>query len=320
MNKRKLVIGAISAVVFIAMLITILSYLGELAETKEYFLSMRPEILLLLVPNIVLMYYAAGRIWYPYLNVCGLTPVELGAIQYELNFVNTVVPSASLSGLVYATERLRQYNVKSGYAGGLYLYRYIVSITTNWIGILGAIVILLLTGRLRDLPLAPMIFLAVLVFVMVLAFVILALLLTGKVHVKEPHIERYLSELHLALALVTLDRRGLISSWSWGMLYTVLEDTPFLIVAWAMGHPELFLPTVVAAAAGIIVGSIIPTPSGIGGFDGAMIYLLGSLGTGIALASAVTVTGHLLVVVLTVITGYPFWQRGMLAIGRSRAS
>lgn len=317
MNKKRVIISILSALIFVIMLVIILKQSDSLTEATQYLRNARPAILLLLIPNTILMYYAAGRIKYPYLKKYGLNTAELAMMEYEQNFVNTVIPAASLSGLVYVTERLRKYHVKPGYSGGLYVYRYIVSIATNWIGILGAIVILLISGKLHDLPLAPVCFLATLVILMVLAFVGLTLLLTGKIHLRNQRISDYIKDLHDALSLAKSNRRDFIASWLWGMLFTVLEDTPFLIVAWSMGHPELFLPMVIAAAAGIIVGAVIPTPSGIGGFDGAMIYLLGGLGTNIALASAIVVVTRTLILVGTTITGYPFWQRGMVKIGRN---
>ncbi len=97
----------------------------------------------------------------------------------------------------------------------------------------------------------------------------------------------------------------------------IISAVAFLVVAWSMGHPELFLQMVVAGAVGVIVGSLIPTPGGIGGFEGAMIYLLGGFGSNIALASVIVVATRAIVLVGTLATSYPFWQRGMLKIGKS---
>lgn len=316
MNKRKIVVGVVSFVVLIIAVIVVLGYLDSLDEALGYIRKANPWILSLLIPNIVLMYYAAGRIWYPYLHQYRLSPGELAKIQYELNFVNTVVPILALSGLIYSTERLRRYGVDSGCSSWLYLYRYIVSITTNWIGIIGSVSLLLCMGKLNDMPVVPLMVTTVIVFLAMALLVAIILALTCKTHFENVRIDTYIRNLREALSAASTDKKALYLSWAWGMVYTILEDTPFLIVASAMGHPELFLQMIVAAAAGIIIGVFIPTPGGIGGFDGAMIYLMGGLGTNIALASSIVLTTRVLVLFSTTVTGYPFWQRGMVKIGQ----
>lgn len=319
MNRRKILVGVISICAFVVMLVMMLNWTKSLGEMVEYLRSMQLPILLLLVPNFMLMFYAAGRIWYPYMKQYGLTAGELGRIEYELHFVNTVVPSASVSGMVYATERLKQYGAPMGYIGGMYVYRYMVSIVTNWIGIIGAALLLLWAGKLKDMPLMPLAFVAAMIGVAVLVFVGILLMLTGKVHIKHEKLGKYIEDLRHSLIYALKDKRAMLSSWLWGMAYTVLEDTPFLIVAWALGSPELFLQMVVAAAVGVIVGLLIPTPGGIGGFEGAMIYLLGGFGTNIALASAIVVLTRMITLIGTITTSYPFWQKGMIKIGKSPA-
>lgn len=318
MNKKKIAMSVISFLVLVVAIIMVLGWQQSLDEALEHIKSANVWILLLLIPNIVAMYYAVGKIWHPYLKRRhSISAGELASIQYELNFVNTVVPVFALSGLIYATERLREYGVKPGVVGGLYLYRYIVSIATNWVGIIGSAIILLCSGKMHNMSIVPLVITTIIICAALLALVAILLLVTNRIHVRSQRINSYLRELRGAFMMAKSDKKALISSWIWGMIYTILEDTPFLVVALAMGHPELFLQMVVAAAAGIIVGVLIPTPGGIGGFDGAMIYLLGGLGTSIALASAIVLTTRVLVLVGTTITGYPFWQRGMLKIGRS---
>lgn len=319
MNKRKLITGIISMIVLVVAVIVFLGYRDSLDDAMVYLNGANPWILLLLIPNIILMYYAAGRMWYPYLKDYGLSAKELTEIHYELNFVNTVVPSAAVSGLLYSTERLREYDVKPGQTSWLYVYRYIVSITTNWIGIIGATVLLLIMGKMQDMPVIPLILTGIMICAALIALLAFILLNTGK-KANAQTSNSFVRDMRYALSVAKSDKKALVSSWAWGMAYTVLEDLPFLVVAWAMGHPELFLQMVVAAGAGIIVGVITPTPGGIGGFDGAMIYLLGGLGTNYALASMIVLTTRILVLASTTATGYPFWQRGMIKISQLQKS
>lgn len=332
MNKRKLVTGVISIIILLIAVITMLEYRNSLDDVAKYLQEINPWILLLLIPNVILMYYAAGRIWYPYLKANDLSTTELAKIHYEINFVNTVVPVAAISGLVYSTERLRAYGVKSGQTSWLYVYRYIVSIATNWIGIIAAAAILLITGKMHDMPILPLIITAVMIFAVLLVVLALIFVIASRAHSNKPtryrlvqkfwqtklgqRFDQFTQELSNAITLAKTDKHALVSSWVWGMIYTTMEDLPFLIVAWALGHPELFLQMVVAAGAGIIVGILTPTPGGIGGFDGAMIFLLGGFGTNVALSSAIVLTTRIVVLTFTTVTSYPFWQRGMIKISR----
>lgn len=309
--KKNLVIGTISIIVVVAMAAMLLSYGESLDEAIMYLKGANYWILLLLIPNVILMYYAAGRIWYPYLKNDGLSAGELGRIQYELNFVNTVVPAATISGLIYATKRLKAYGIDGGRTAWLYLYRYVVSIVTNWLGIVGAAIILLCLGKMKDMPMLPLVITAVIICLAVAGFVIAVFLLVSKIGSGT-----FVSNLRTALKFAAENKTALVSSWIWGMIYTIMEDLPFLIVAWSMGYPELFLQMVVAAGAGIIVGIFMPTPGGIGGFEGAMIYLLGGFNTNIALASAIVLVTRVIILVSTTATGYPFWQHGMLKISK----
>lgn len=89
-------------------------------------------------------------------------------------------------------------------------------------------------------------------------------------------------------------------------MYSLLEVLPFWVVATAMGHAELLLPIIVASGVAITVG--------IGGFDGAMILFLGSIGSSVALVSAIVITTRVLVLVGSAVTGIPFWMNGMRSI------
>lgn len=108
---------------------------NEVKEAFGYLRDANLAVLLMLVPIIFAMYWAAGQIWYPYLKHDGLSASQLASIQYELNFVNTVVPFLSISGWVYAVARLKKLNVSDGRISGMYFFRYIISISTKWLEI-----------------------------------------------------------------------------------------------------------------------------------------------------------------------------------------
>lgn len=316
-NGRQILFTLAVIVMAVGLLITVLQQRNALEETVDYLQGANLTILLLLIPTIWVMYYAAGKIWHPYLKRFDLSAGLLGRIQYELNFVNTVVPFLSISGLFYAMERLKKLRVPKYHAGGMYAYRYIVSISTNWLGIAGAMLLLVLMGKTQDMPIWVVFVVSAMVVVITLGFVIGLIVFRCKVRVRNDKIQATLDQMYEVLDLVVSDKKAMAASFAWGMFYSIMEDIPFLVVAAAMGHPELFLQMVVAAGMGITIGVLIPTPMGIGGFDGVMILFMGSMGTNIALAAAIVVATRTLVLVGTAITGIPFWVDGMRAIGKT---
>lgn len=306
-----------------------LSSRNELNEAISYLQGMKVSYLLLLIPVIALMYYEAGGIWYPYLKYAGLSRRELGGIQYELNFVNTVVPFFSvLTGLVYAQKRLEKYDISKTESGMLYAFRYYVSIATKWIEIAMAMSVLAVLGKTGEMPTWAVWATCILVTVILAGLALVLVLFLKKVRVPEKllrsprwgekaaGVDAKLEEVFQILSYIFKEKGALFESFAWGIGYSFLEIIPFWVVAAAMGHPELLLQIIVASGIGMTVGVFTPTPMGIGGFDGAMILFMGSLDpSNIALTSAIVITAHALTMAGTAITGIPFWMRGMRQIG-----
>lgn len=329
MNKKQLFTTLFWGAVLIGAVYWYLSYHNEIGDAIEYLRGIDAVYLLLLIPIVVLMYYAAGRIWYPYLKDDDLRPGLLGQIQYELNFVNTVVPFFSISGLVYALARLKSLGVSEGKASGMYMFRYIISIATKWIEIAIAMAILVAIGKTGEMPGWVVWITCLLAAVIILGLSLGLILFQKKVRVPERFmqsvrwrdtamaIQKQIDNLFRTLEEILSKKEALFEAFFWGMVYSLLEVLPFWVIASAMGHPELLLQIIVASGIAITVGVIIPTPMGIGGFDGAMILFMGSMGFNVALVSAITLTTRILILVGTTVTGIPFWLDGMRSINKS---
>lgn len=317
MSKRKVIILILSLVVLICMIATLLNLRGELSETVSYLKTANWFWLLLMIPNTILMFYCAGRIWHPYLKQYGIKAGELGKIQYELNFLSGCVPAGEISALVYSTERLKLYGVPAGLSGVMFIFRYIVSISTNLAGMILAVIILALMGKLSEIETWPLIVVVLMIIIVVVAFVLILAAITGKIHFKNAKIQGYVTEMNEALKVVLKDKKALVKSVIWGSLYTLFEDLPFLIVAAAFGVPQIFLQIIVAGVAGNFGQAIVPTPGGVGGFDAAMIWLMGGFGIEVGLAAVIVVVSRVVFLVGTIVTGYPFFQRGMAKISKT---
>lgn len=329
-NKKQIFSTVFWVIVLIGSVNAYLLHRHEAIKVVEYLRDIDLLTLSLLVPTIILMYYAAGRIWYPYLRHNGLSAGELARIQYELNFVNTVVPFLNVvAGLAYAVARLKKFGVSEAKAGGMYTFRYMISIFTKWIEIAIAIAIMIAMGEVSDMPRWTILLAIVLTFLLLAVCISVILAFVRGIQVPQglyklpvlgksaSGIQKTLDEAFEVLSIAFSGRSAIRSAFGWGMLYSLLEILPFWIVALALGHAELLLIIIVASGVAITLGVVIPTPMGIGGFEGAMILFMGATTGNVALVSIVALTGRILVLLGTSLTGIPFWLNGMKQIGRS---
>lgn len=326
MNKKQIFVTLFWVAVLIGIVYAYLSNRGEISEAMSCLQNMKISILLLLIPVIFFMWRAAGRIWYPYMKDDGLSSGLLSSIQFEVNFVDTVLPFFSITGAVYALARLKKLGVSEGKASGMIVFRYIISISTKWIEIAIAMIILVAMGRTGAMPAWIVWVVCALIVAIMVGFATGLVIYQRKVRVPRKltrsqtlgktaaTIQEQLDNLFQTLDVVFSRKGALLESFAWGLVYSLLEVLPFWIAALAVGHGELLLPIIVASGVAITVGIIIPTPMGIGGFDGAMILLLGSMGSSVALVSTIVIVARVLVLAGSAVAGIPFWVHGMRCI------
>ena len=326
MNKKQIFVTLFWVAVLLGVVYVYLSNRNEIGEAIGYLQNANKVILLLLIPTIFLMWRAAGRIWYPYLKEDGLSAGLLSSIQYEINFVDTMLPFFSLTGAVYALARLKKLKVSEGKASGMIMFRYIISISTKWVEIAIAMAILVAMGKTGEMPTWVVYLVCIMIVAITVAFAAGLEIYQRKIRVPRKlarsqklgktaaAVQEQLDNLFQTLDVVFSQKGALLESFVWGLVYSLLEVLPFWVIATAMGHPELLLPIIVASGVAITVGIAIPTPMGIGGFDGAMILFLGSMGSSVALVSAIVVTTRVLVLGGSALTGIPFWMNGMRCI------
>ena len=328
MSKRQIIATIVCIVALIGLLYQYSLLRGEADEFVGYLKGGYVPAALAVVPIIMLMYYAAGRIWHPYLKNDGLDTMTLMWVQLEIALVNMVVPFLNISGFVYALARLKSLGISEGKASGMYIFRYIISISTKWIEIAVAMAILIMTGKAGEMPGWVVWSVCGLILVIAAGFILGLMLVREKMQFPK----RWLEHPKLGMQAVALQAQmnscfrtietafsqesAFLEALRWGLVYSFLEILPFWVVACLMGHPELLLQIIVASGVAIAVGIIISTPMGIGGFDGAMILLMGSMGASIALALAIELLARFIILVATLLGGIVPWIEGMRYISR----
>ncbi len=311
--RRQIIFLLLSLAVLVFVVITVLGMRGDLGRTIELLREAKWGWLLLIIPNTVLMFYAAGRIWYPYVGD-KISAWELASIQYEQNFITTATPAGEVSAFFYDVERMKKFGVSGGLASALYIWRYVASISTNLLGMVLAILILLAIGRLREVSMGALIAIALILAITIVGVIFLLAALAGRIQFRNEKVKKFVNELSEGLNIVAHNKRAMLKSLIWGMWYTCFEDLPFLIVGLAFGYPWIYLEIIVASAAGNFADVLFPNPAAVGGFEAAMIWLLRGLGVGVAVASSLVMVERVVFILITLITGYPLFCRGMQKI------
>lgn len=269
---------------------------------------------------------------------------ELARISFELNFVNHAIPSGGVSGLGYITWRLKNYGATAGQVSFMYILRYLITILANQTQTIFAIIFLIVTGSVPSNA-YWMVWLvgAMSVGIIVAIAVLIAIVSSRKMirwAAKElttfsnwfvktitfgkkkqvlelEKVNKYFMDLHEDFLTAKKDKKLLVKPVIWGFLYNFLEIATYEIVALSLGHGEIFPQIMVAEALGSLVGAVLPTPGGVGGYEGSMITVMCILGTNLAVASTVVIVTRVIVLLNTIVSGYGFYQNAISKIGKA---
>ncbi len=308
----------------------------DIVDTFHHLDEANPFVLLILIPEQLLMYYACGQIFFSYLknrrNVKEFSKKEMLKISTELNFVNHAVPAGGLGGLAYLTYRLHPFNVSAGQASFLYIFRYAVTTVINYAQALVAIIVLLALNLIPDeakwiIPVSLLmnfgVFLALALIVYVasskkrieffsktiagfLNFVVKACTFGHrKSLMRYSKISDYFADIHESVKIARENKKYLKKPLAWGLAYSFFEVATYWIVAISLGRPELLPFILVGEAIGSVFDGIVPYGLYELGMAGVMI----ALGVDFPTATIVTVMTRVFTLLFTIATGTgPYYQ------------
>lgn len=338
----------LSVVTLILLAIVVWNARDEIVQAINFLGQTNIWIILLLIPEQLFMYFCCGQMFFSYMkakkDVKKIPRWDLMRISFELNFVNHAVPSGGVSGLGYITWRLKPYGATTGQISFMYLLRYFITIAANQCQTIIAIIVLALCGSLSEGALWILAVVAATCIGIIVALVAIVLIASNKKRIdwfaktatnvgnwfvktitfghkqkvlKLEAVEKYFTDIHLDLMEARKNRKILIKPIIWGIIYSFLEVATYWVVGASMGHPEILPAIMVAEAIGSVVGAVLVTPGGIGGYEGAMIMIMSLLGIEPGLATAVVVTTRIVVLIGTIATGYGFYQHAISTIGKA---
>lgn len=319
----------------------------QIFEAFNYLGNTNIWLILLLIPEQLFMYYCAGQIFFSYMaGKKGAKRASQGTlmrIAFELNFVNHAIPSGGVSGLGYITWRLRQFGATAGQVSFMYILRYVITICANQTQTILAIIFLLLMGGMSVGAMWVAWLTGAMCIGIILAIVVMTIVASNRKRIdyfakkltqfinwlvlrlsfgrkKQAldgrKVQKYFIDLHEDLMTARRNKKMLIRPIIWGVIYNFLEVATYWLVAMSMGHSEVLPQIMVAEAIGSVVGAVLMTPGGVGGYEGSMIFVMSTLGVEVGLATAVVVTTRVVVLLGTILSGYGFYQHAISKVGK----
>lgn len=267
----------------------------------------------------------------------------LARISFELNFVNHAIPSGGFAGLGYITWRLKEFGSSVGQTSFMYALRYAITILANQFQTVVAIIILIATGGIVEgswwvVGLTSLICVGIVVGLAAVVIIassrdrinwfarIATKFINGLVNIvtfghkrqviKNEQIEDYLGDVYKDLTVARRNKKILIHPIIWGAIYSFLEIATYWLVGISMGHIEILPQIMIAEAIASVIGAVMLTPGGVGGYEGTMIFLMSVLGVDAGLATAVVITTRVVVLIGTIVSGYGFYQNAVSKIGK----
>lgn len=313
-----------------------------LEATWFAFQNMNDWVLLCLIPEQILMYYAAGQIYFAFLKEqkgIQLKQGKLTRISLEINFVNHALPSGGVSGLAYMIWRLKEFKVTAGQVSFIHVLRYAISALANTLQTWVAVVIVLTGGTVKPDGYWAL-WLAIAVALGVEAIIFGAWILvrkqknidwlsdkavkvTNRVLTKISHgrkrkflreeaVAKFFGDLRQDYLEIKRNKKILWKPIFWGSLYSFFELATYWVVAIALGHPEVLPQIMIAEGVASVVGTVMVTPGGMGGYEGAMIAILVATGVDLSVATIMVIVTRACVLLGTIVSGYGFYQQALM--------
>ena len=318
-------------------------YLSFLGATFYALKNINIGVLLLLIPEQVLMYYAAGQIYFAFLRQrrgFKLSQAKLTRISLEINFVNHALPSGGASGLAYLIWRLKDLDVSAGQISFIHVLRYGICALANTIQTFIAVAIVLMAGTTLENGYWALL-LAVVIALGIQGIIVLAWAIVRKqervdwlsekattfvnklVHsltkgrkrklLKDDSVARFFGDLRRDYLNLMRNKRILVKPVIWGAFYSFLELATYWVVACALGHPEILPQIMIAEGIASVVGTVMVTPGGMGGYEAAMVAVMVATGVDLSTATITVVVTRVFVLVGTILSGYGFYQQALMS-------
>lgn len=328
----------ISIVTFVLVIAIIIMSRHELVRAWELLGRVNIWILLLLIPIQAMSYYAAGAMVFSYLKEkydTRVKNIEVARIALELNFVNHILPSAGVSGASYMAWRLSRLGINASRATLAQVVRFAAIFGAFLLSLLIAVLFITFdTGLERTLILTSSGLASSIIFGTMLFIYIIksptrmqrtAQALTRWVNrltrtvtrgrrrklLRGEQVEKYFSDFQDDYRELAKDPKVLKKPFIWGIVFIVCDVALFWVTFLALGVVVNPAPLLVAYGLAGSAGSFLFTPGGVGGYEAIMVGFLATTGIDRGAVIAAVLLARVILIVLTIVTGYYFYQRAI---------
>jgi putative heme transporter len=321
-------------------LIALILYLArhELIQAWELLLSVKLQLIVLLIPLQLLSYYAVGAMIFSYIQQkehIKANKIDLAKMALELNFVNHILPSGGVSGASYMTWRLRHLGIGAGratiaqvvrFAAGFAGFLFLLGLALIWITLDGSITrgTILITSLLSSSIVFGTVAILYILdsekrlngfvrwIVSIVNWVVRTATRGHKTSViDEGALQKFFKEIREDYTVLKQEPRLLIRPFIWGIIFTVAEIGMFWVTFLALGSVVNPAPLLIGYGLATIAGMVLVTPGGAGGYELLMIGFLTSAGIDPGASVAAVLLTRTLLILGTIITGYFFYHQAL---------
>ncbi|MEO5690920.1 MAG: lysylphosphatidylglycerol synthase transmembrane domain-containing protein [Candidatus Saccharimonadales bacterium] len=333
----------ISVLTFLLVAVIVYASRHELLRAWDLLGQVNLWILLLLLPAQAISYYAAGAMVFSYLKEkfdLTVPRAESARIALELNFVNHILPSAGVSGASYMTWRLGELGISPARATLAQVVRFAATFGAYLVLMLIAVVAITLDVGLERIPILVSSGLAsAIIFGSLLTVYIIqspprlhkaAVFITkhvnrfwrGVLRRTKPllyidDVNKYFEDLHDDYSQIVKAPRILRKPFLWGLVFVISEIALFWITFWALGTIINPAPLLIAYGLAGFASAFFFTPGGVGGYEALMVGFLATTGIDKGAVIAAVLLARVILIIITIVTGYYFYQRAINRYGNN---
>lgn len=320
----------------------------QLEQAWQLLSEVNVWLLALLIPVAAFTYLASGEMIFSYLRqkklMGEINPWTLMRVSLELNFVNHVLPSGGVSGVSYLNWRMSKLGVSTSRATMAQAVRYVAGFAAMATLLAISVLIVTIDG---DINRWIILMSSALVSVMVVAtggFIYLVKspsrmhkfsawldlwgnrvvrkLTRGRVSqlVSAEKIDIFLDDMHDDYLSLSQDKRVLIQPYLWGIAFTVMEIGLFYVTFLALGSSVNPASILIAYGLASLTGFAVVTPGGAGAYEAVMVMVLATAGLREGQAIAGVVLARVIILLVTIVLGYVFYQLTLVKYGKRRDS
>ena len=335
----------LSIITLTLLAVVVVAAWGDIREAFGYLGKVDLWILALIIPVQFVSYFATGEMIFSYLrakgNIRELNVLKVTRMALELNFVNHVFPSGGAAGAVYFSWLLSRHGVSSGRAIMAQIVRFALTFLSFVLLLLVALSVLIIDHSVDRVTILLSLLLAVLAVGATIGGMYLlgskkrldafAAWLTRSVNrivrrvtrgkkrsiLKETAITTFFVDIHDDFLAIRRDKKILTKPFLWAILANIMDVVLIYIAFWSFGvqvNPALIF---IAFGLASIAGAVVATPGGAGVYELVMVAFLTSAGVPPTTAIAGTLLARVLLMLLTIVFGYAFYQFTVVKYGKA---